>query len=456
MIAPARVAAFDVLLTESRGRADLPAALAAIRDRLADERDRSLATEIAVGTLRWRSELDAVLLTHTRRPLERLDIEVLQILRLSAYQLLHLSRVPAAAVVDDAVALTKRAGKRSASGFVNAVLRATSRGRAHSKLPQRPADLSNRKAAVEYLAVTLSHPTWLVDRWLERIGFARAEAWTTFNNTAAPVTLGVLGGDDTRQRLLEQLQERGIDARLTRYSPRGIVISRGGLPDDLLAGTDIMVQDEASQVVAMLAGDRPGPLVLDTCAAPGGKATAIAALLDDGEELIACDVRNKRMDLLRQTVARSRAANISLVQADARHTLPFRGGFSTVVVDAPCSGLGTLRRDPDIKWRRQPEDLAEFAARQRQILAHAADVVAPGGRLVYATCSSEPEENEDVVTAFLASRSDFVPVSVRDANPHIPEGLVDARGHLRTEPDRHELEQFFGAVFRRSTSEPRR
>ena len=244
---------------------------------------------------------------------------------------------------------------------------------------------------------------------------------------------------------------RGVDARPTQFAPHGIVVIKGSVPDDLLTPTDALVQDEASQIVAMLAGDKPGPLVLDACASPGGKATAIAARLGANERLIACDVRDRRMELLRTTVARAGTTTIRLVQADASEPLPFRCGFATVIVDAPCSGLGTLRRDPDIKWRRQPEDLGNFAERQLQILARAADAVAPGGRLVYATCSSEPEENEDVVSAFLASRPAFSPLPVSQAAPDVPDTLVDERGHLRTEPDSHGLEQFFGAVFTRAT-----
>jgi 16S rRNA (cytosine967-C5)-methyltransferase len=298
------------------------------------------------------------------------------------------------------------------------------------------------------LSISLSHPSWLVERWLDRIGFERTEAWESFNNVPAPFTLRVHGEPSDRDRLLAQLDARGIEARPTRFAPLGVVVN-GVVPDDLLAGVGAIVQDEASQIVASLAGSHPGPLVLDACAAPGGKATAIAARLGDSERLIACDVRDRRMDLLRQTVTRTGASRVSLVQADASAPLPFRQPFSTVLVDAPCSGLGTLRRDPDIKWRRQPQELPAFAARQLQMLARAADAVAEGGRLIYATCSSEPEENEDVVAAFLALRADFSPLPVREANPELSATLEDQRGHLRTEPDRHDLELFFGAVFTR-------
>ncbi len=189
MIGPARVAAYDILTSVSAGRADLPSAIASARSGLHDERDRALAAEIATGVQRWRAALDHVIAHFSKRPIARLDDEVVEILRLSAYQLLHLTRVPAAAVVDDAVNLAKRAGKTSASGFVNAVLRAVSRARTALPLPVRPADPHDRDAALQYLSITLSHPRWLVERWYDRIGFDATEQWLRFNNIAAPLTL---------------------------------------------------------------------------------------------------------------------------------------------------------------------------------------------------------------------------------------------------------------------------
>jgi 16S rRNA (cytosine967-C5)-methyltransferase len=202
--------------------------------------------------------------------------------------------------------------------------------------------------------------------------------------------------------------------------------------------------------VALLARPRPGPQVLDTCASPGGKATAIAASLENGGRLIACDVRDKRMLLLRRTVETTGCRNIRLIQADLTTGLPFTMPFSTVIVDAPCSGLGTLRRDPDIRWKRDARELPVFAADQRRMLDNAAAVVAPGGRLVYATCSSEPHENEEVVAAFVQAHPDFLPLDAAQAHPAIAPDLADTRRHLRTEPDRHGLELFFGAVFERA------
>lgn len=449
MIAPARIAAYEVLRRVSGGQTELATALARLRDALTDERDRALATDIAVGTMRWRGALDALITHVTKRAPERLDPEVLDILRLSAYQLLHLTRVPASAVVDDAVNLTKKVGKKSASGLVNAVLRAISRQRSTQTLPARPEGDAERGVTLDYLATTLSHPRWLAERWLDRMGLDRAESWLRFNNAPAPLTLRVVPNAGARDAVLASLIARGIDARPATYSPAGILLERGSLPAEFHS-EELVVQDEASQVVALLAGTTPGPLVLDTCAAPGGKATAIASTLLDGEKLVACEKRDRRIALLRRTIAATGANRICVVQADATRALPFQPVFSTVFVDAPCSGLGTLRRDPDIRWRRTLADLPSLATTQRTMLENAGAVVRPGGRLVYATCSSEPEENEDVARAFLTEHRDFQLVPASAAHPAISPDLVDADGFLRTEPDRHGLELFFGAVFERA------
>ena len=450
MIAPARVAAYDILCAISAGSADLPTAIAFARAGLHDERDRALAAEIASGVQRWRASLDHLIVEFAKRAIDRLDPEIVEILRLSVYQLLHLTRVPAAAVVDDAVDLAKRAGKRSASGFVNAVLRTVSRRRTSLPLPPHPSDPADRDAALNYLSVTLSHPRWLADRWYERLGLDAAEAWMRFNNTPGSVTLRANRLQLTRDALVERLAADEIQVHPTAFAPDGVVVDEG----HPLRGTGqeqgwFVVQDEASQLVALLAGDRALPRVLDTCASPGGKTTALAALMEGRGLLLACDVRDRRIDLLRRTVAASGAGNVRIVQADLLRPLPFGPAFDCVLVDAPCSGLGTLRRDPDIRWRRRERDLPSLAAAELTMLQHAADNVAPGGRLVYATCSSEPEENEGVADAFLATAPGFTALHAGQATTRLAETLIDQRGHLRTQPHVHNLEAFFGAVFER-------
>jgi 16S rRNA (cytosine967-C5)-methyltransferase len=450
VIARARTATFEILRAVSSGRADLPTAIALARGRLSDERDVALAAEIATGVQRWRAALDHVLVAFARRPLDRLDPEIVEILRLSAYQLLHLTRVPAAAVVDDAVDLAKRAGKKSAGGFVNAVLRAISRGRNALPLPTKPQDAADRTAALDYLSIALSHPRWLAERWFDRFGLDATEAWMQFDNRPAPLTLRPNRLRMTTDELVSRLDREDVRVRPGRVAPDALIVEEGHpLRGDGLQRGWFVVQDEASQLVAQLADARPGMRVLDTCASPGGKTTAMAAMMCGEGRIVASDVRERRVQLLRRTVSASGATNVAIVRADLLRPLPFRQPFDLVVVDAPCSGLGILRRDPDIRWRRSEDDLPALAAAELTMLQHAADAVAPGGRLVYSTCSSEPEENEGVVSAFLASASGFMALDARTAAPSVPAAVIDDRGCLRTQPHRHELEAFFGAVFTR-------
>jgi 16S rRNA (cytosine967-C5)-methyltransferase len=451
MIAPARTAAFHALRAVGMERADLPAALATSRTHLHDERDRSLAAEIVTGTLRWQRSLDHLIVYFAKRELKKLDPEVIAILRLSLYQILHLDRVPAAAVVDDAVDLTRGARKPSASGFVNAVLRSTLRQRNALPLPPRPQDISHRAASLQYLGITHSHPEWLVERWLDRVGFDATERWVRFNNTTPALTLRANRLRATRDVVRAELDAVAVETEPTRYAPDGLVVTSGNpLAAREEAGGSarglFVVQDEASQLVPLAVGARPGDRVLDLCASPGGKATAMAADMDDSGLLTACDVRPARLALLRKTVAASGARHLHVVRVPSTGPLPFTPRFNRVLVDAPCSGLGTIRRDPDIRWRRTADDLPRLARDQVALLGRAAEVVEAGGRLVYATCSSEPEENEGVVEAFLAAHGEFHLGDLRLDAPSALSEVVDGRGMLRTLPFAHGLEAFFAAA----------
>lgn len=447
MTAPARVAAWHALRAIAAQREDLPAALARSRGRLTDERDRALAADIVTGTLRWQRQADHLIEHFARRPLARLDPDVLHILRLSVYQLLHLDRVPAAAVVDDAVDLARDARKRSATGFVNAVLRAVLRSRGRLPLPARPVHPGRTEEAVAYLGITHSHPEWLVRRWLARHGFEATERWVQFNNTPAPLTLRVNRLRMDRDELRAVLARDGIETEPTPRAPDGLVVTAGN-PLRVPADGSFFVQDEASQLVTLAVGARPREQVLDLCASPGNKTTALAADMGDAGVLVACDVRARRMALLREAVRASGAACVRVVQIASEGPLPFSGAFDRVLVDAPCSGLGTIRRDPDIRWRRREDELVELAAQQLRLLHRAADAIRPGGRLVYATCSSEPDENEEVVSRFLEERPGWNVVDLRGESA-VLDPLLDERGRLRTWPFAHGLEAFFAAALAR-------
>ncbi|MBI2187584.1 MAG: 16S rRNA (cytosine(967)-C(5))-methyltransferase RsmB [Acidobacteria bacterium] len=450
MTAPARVAAYDALRAIVAGTVDLPAALALSRTRLDDERDRALTADIVTGTLRWQRSLDFLIEHFTRRPLSRFDVEVVIVLRLSLYQLLHLDRVPASAVVDDAVDLTRYARKTSASGFVNAVLRTVLRQRHRLPLPRRP-DAGDRAAALAYLGITHAHPDWLVARWLDRHGFEATERWVRFNNETPRLTLRVNTLRARRDEVAAALAGEGVETEPTRYAPDGLVVTAGNALAPPHAGR-FVVQDEASQLVSLAVGAQPGERVLDLCASPGGKTLAMAADMRDTGLLAACDVRVRRVQLLRETVRPAGAVCVRLVHVAAAGPLPFAPRFDRVLVDAPCSGLGTIRRDPDIRWRRTERDLVVFARDQLALLERAAAAVRPGGRLVYATCSSEPEENEAVVDAFLAGRSEFRSLDLRRDGPRSLTAILDERGRLRTLPFAHGLEAFFAAALvRRGT-----
>ena len=448
MTAPARTAAFRALEAIESGRRDLPGALVESRSRLEDERDRSLAAAIVLGALRWQRACDYLIARVSARSLDALDREVLVILRLSLFQLLHLDRVPAAAVVDDAVSLARMAGKRSASGFVNAVLRSILRQAHKLPLPSRPGDLADREAVLRYLGVAWSHPDWLVARWVDRVGFEQADKWVRFNNEPAPLMLSVNRLRTTREELRAAFSRDGVECENARLAPHGLRVVTGN-PLGHQSQDWFLVQDESSQLVPLAVDAQPGERVLDLCAAPGGKTVLMSGDMGDEGTLVACDVRVRRVSLLRETIRQAGCHAAHPVHIAPTGELPFTALFDRVLIDAPCSGLGTIRRDPDIKWRRQPQDLEGLAERQHVLLHRAAAVVRPGGRLVYATCSSEPEENEAVVDRFLDGHPSFRPIDLRrEGRPELAP-VLDDRGMLRTSPFIHGLEAFFAAALYR-------
>jgi 16S rRNA (cytosine967-C5)-methyltransferase len=439
-ISPARIAAFDILLRIEQQNAYASDLLHSERLQRLSTPDHALATEMVMGVLRWRSRLDEQISLAAARPLSKLDVEVLTALRLSAYQLLHLSRIPGHAAINDGVDLVKRAHKRSAAPFANAVLRKIRT--ASADVPPPPSEPTTVSLAHDY-----AHPEWLVERWAASFGVERASLICRHDQTI-PVTSIRLDDDE----LAGELQAEGIElaAGALLNSARAVV---GGDIFQTRAWKEgrIFIQDEASQLVAALVGT--GSRLLDCCAAPGGKTAALAAR-NPTAEVIAAELHAHRVALLRDRV---RAANVQVIQADALN-LPTAGGFDRVLADVPCSGTGTLARNPEIKWRLTPGDLADLHSRQVAILRAALEQLAPGGRAVYSTCSLEWEENESVVEEVLRDRGEYQVQDCREELERLRssgelawgdlESLVSGK-FLRTIPGLQPCDGFFAAVIER-------
>jgi len=406
------------------------------------ERDRGLATQLVYGTLAWQGLADHALDIWVQ-PAGSLEPEIRVLLRMALYQMTKLDRVPDFAVVDTSVELAKRHRAGRAAGLVNAVLRRFVRAGKNLPLPDE-SDLAG------HLAVAQSHPRWLVERWLDQLGADQTRRLLEANNGAAPTVLRANLRRTSRAGAIAALEHDGCAAQPTTYSPTGIECALRGRLTDLATFRDGLVtaQGEASQLVASLV-PAAATDILDACAAPGGKTTHLAERASPDARIVALD--RSRVGLI--SVARQAArlgVSVHCVRADAR-TLPLRreARFDAVLIDAPCSGFGTLRQHPEIRWRRQPDDIERLAAAQAAILEEAAPRVRPGGCLVYATCTILDEENDARIAGFLAQHPEY---TVDDPSGELPEGarqLIGADGILRTYPHEHGLDGFFAARLKR-------
>ncbi|NDQ56399.1 MAG: 16S rRNA (cytosine(967)-C(5))-methyltransferase RsmB [Acidipila sp.] len=402
MISAARRIAFDVLRrVEAQGgfAADL---LHQQLGKTIKREDASLATELTLGVLRSQRLLDFLIQEQARRPVEDLDLEALLALRLGLYQMRYLTRVPPSAAVNESVELVKQSRKSSAAGLVNAVLRGLLRRGPRVNVEELlPADC----APAERLGILHSHPTWMVERWLARTGEEATTQLLEANNRPARSACAV---HDPAQlaRVEESLRAAGIVTQPARWLASARYVHGGNVvATEAYQRGWISLQDEASQMVPLLLDVRPGQRVLDLCAAPGGKTVPLIRAAGGAQYVVAADLHLHRLLVLREQLARIGIQDLRMVALDAERTLPFQmilgGTFDRVLVDAPCSGTGTLDRNPEIRWRLKPEDLPALRAKQTALLAHALEHLAPGGRLIYSTCSLEPEENEEVLDAAL-------------------------------------------------------
>jgi 16S rRNA (cytosine967-C5)-methyltransferase len=426
-VSQARYEALHILVRVERDRAFADIALehALERARL-EPRDAALCTEIVFGTLRWRRHLDWRLTPHLNRPLAKLDPWVRALLRLTAYQLIFLDRVPRWAAVDEAVSVARLKSRGPGPAeFVNAVLRSFTRAPGPPRLPAHP---------VEAAGVRWSFPDWIAARWIARYGMEEAERLMAALDERPPVTIRANTLRITREDLAARLRDEELaETDPTRLAPEGLTVRRGavGRWAAFTAGW-CAIQDEASMLIARLLDPSPGELVADTCAAPGTKATHLAQLMGNRGRIVAMDPNAARLRLLTQAAAR---LGVDIIEAHTGGVAAvagrWKGRCDRVLVDAPCSNLGVLRRNPDVKWNRDESDLARLAEKQRGILAAAAALARPGGRLVYATCSLEPEENDLIVRGFLDGHPDWTvdPPADFPVAPG-PEGFIRCLPHV--------------------------
>ena len=441
---PARTAAFDILLRVERESSYASELLHSNAYATLSTPDHALATELVMGVLRWRSLLDDKISSASSQPLRKLDPEVLIALRLALYQFLYLDRIPHRAALHESVELVKRARKTSAAPFVNAVLRKL------SKVPQCSAVLSVLSdVSTQAIAAAYAHPIWLVERWTQAYGLEVVEKICQHNQTIPPTTLRLRSS-----KAEEELTAEGISLEPGNLLSSARRVNSGDVTKThSFRSAHAVIQDEASQLIAALAG--PGhEQVLDCCAAPGGKTLAIADLNPEAT-ITAVEIYPHRA---RQMQKRFPAdTKIQTLVADAR-TLPIAQPFNLVLADVPCSGTGTLSRNPEIKWRLKQEDLPELHDRQLAILRSAAAHLHPGGRLIYSTCSLEKEENEDVVEQALKEGPNLSLLDCRTELDRLrstgvltwPDPPSLTKGpYLRTIPGIHPCDGFFAAILER-------
>ncbi|MFH0998446.1 MAG: 16S rRNA (cytosine(967)-C(5))-methyltransferase RsmB [Pseudomonadota bacterium] len=446
-----RLIALSVLNEVDRDKKNLDPLLDAAFTRIGNlpQREKNLTYTIVYGVLRHRNRLDWILGHFSTTVPNKLDPEVLNILRIGLFQVVYLTRIPASAAVNTAVDLAKTLKKPWLAKFVNAVLRAAVRQ--YPELP--PPDKGNDP--VTTISIEKSMPRWLISRWIPRFGESQTLLICDIINSIPPLSLRVNTLKTTRSAFLESGAIHARRMEPTAYGPDGIRMDH---PEDPVASMEgfregfFQVQDEAAQLVTMLLDPRPGETVMDACAGMGGKTGHIAQQMKNSGKILALDISPDKLVKIHPEMSR---LGISIVETRA-HDLgrPLEtsktGTYDRVLLDSPCSGLGVLRRNPDIKWRSSPDRLERCQVRQIGFLDHISQFVKPSGVLVYAVCSMEPEENEIVVAAFLRDHSAFSVDKSPDGLPPQIRSLMNPEGHLRTFPHLHGMDGFFAVRFRRS------
>jgi 16S rRNA (cytosine967-C5)-methyltransferase len=413
------------------------------KNALSGTPDGRLLTHLVYGVLRFRGHLDWILGKLYRGNFEKLDEGIKNVLRTGLYQLKFSDRLPDFAVVNEAVKIAKRI-KPDKSSLVNAVLRNYLR---HGQEIQFP---SGGKNIAEYIAAFHSHPLWLVKKWIKLFGPEETTSLCSANNELPPLTLRVNTLKISRDEIKQKLVSAGFTPEDTKFSPDGIVLSTSANPiqkTDFFEAGFLRIQDEGAQLISYLVNPKKNEALLDVCAGTGGKSTHLAAILKNKGRIVAVDRNPDKLAELKQETIRLGINIIETQTVDLSAGLSdeFKEKFDCVLVDAPCSGTGTLRRNPEIKWRTTQKDLLHFAAGQKIILQNASSAVIKGGRLIYCTCSLLPEENENIVDDFLKNNPLF---SLCPLPASINRLLIDNRGFFRTYPHRNNIDGFFGAVLK--------
>ncbi|MDW7738737.1 MAG: 16S rRNA (cytosine(967)-C(5))-methyltransferase RsmB [Bacillota bacterium] len=441
----AREAALKALVRLEQDQAYLNLALPALLTELEQE-DRALAARLATGTVRMLNSLDWMLGLFLKHPLESLTPWIRNLLRLSAYQIIYLERIPDYAAVDEAVALSRRYGHRGVAGLVNAVLRKLVAESKSLPWPER------EQQPVEYLSLKYGLPVWLAKRALDVFSLTEAEDWADASNTPARISLRPNILRVSSGKLAENLLAEGLETEKSTVSPVMLRVVKGITPSktDAFSKGLFTIQGESSSLVSLILNPKPGEIILDLCSAPGGKTTHLAELSNDRGIIYAVELHPKRLKLVVKAAARLGLKSIQPIQADGRKLDAGRiKPPDSILVDAPCSGLGVIRRLPEIKWRRNEDTLMQFQKLQLELLASAAAFLKPGGKLLYSVCTTEPEETREVVSIFNRLHRDFSQIA---APALLPDTIVKDQEDPVTitfRPHRHDLDGFFIAMWRK-------
>ncbi|MDD4494923.1 MAG: 16S rRNA (cytosine(967)-C(5))-methyltransferase RsmB [Eubacteriales bacterium] len=406
--------------------------------------DIAFVTELVQGVLKRKLTMDFVISLFSKVKPEKISLWIYNILRLGVYQLLFMSRVPSSAAVNESVKLAKRFGHQASAGFVNAVLRNIDKNKDDIKYPGKPD-------SVKHLSVKYSYPEWMIKMWLERYGSEFTEAMLAAGNEKPDYTIRVNTIYTSTKKLSEILAEKGFETQAGKYVGDTLTVKN---PSGLIDSEEyqnglFMVQDESSMLSVAVLNPKPGQLMLDVCSAPGGKAAFAAALMNNSGRVVAMDLYENKLEVIQATANRLGIEIIETGEHDAQIAKPeFIGKADRVLADVPCTGFGIIRKKPDIKWTRRPEDVTGLSGIQRSILQASSAYLKPDGVLVYSTCTFNPEENENIVDDFLSRNPSFEPV---DFNQMLPEGLqCHRKGMLQLYPNVHGTDGFFIAKLRRT------